>query len=61
MASGYVDCACRDCFDIAVGDDDKDSAFCGLCADAGCTTSGECQRPDAYGADQEHEDDDEVT
>lgn len=28
--SGYTDCACRDCFDVAIG------GLCGLCEAAGC-------------------------
>jgi len=47
MSSGYRDCACRDCFDIAVG---EKGALCGDCEDAGCSADGdeECQRDDAY-------------
>ncbi len=64
--TGYTDCACRDCFEIAIGE--AGEAMCHGCVDAGCyadgdeTTKGhpgyaECQREDAYGMDgycQEH-------
>lgn len=53
---GYVGCACRDCFDVAVcsaalGEAHKpEDHLCGGCADAGCLPDdGECQRTDAYG------------
>lgn len=55
MTSGYTDCACRDCFDIAIGDMKRDHhTLCSACADAGCSRYGdeECQRDDAYGADE---------
>lgn len=54
---GYRDCACRDCFDVAIG---KRGALCHECKQAGCTpetapgysklraTERECQRNDAY-------------
>lgn len=46
--SGYVDCACRDCFDIAIG---EPGDLCSECEDAGCEPdNGECQRDDAYGS-----------
>lgn len=50
--SGYTDCACRDCFDVAVSNDMDRPDLCGECSDAGCEANdGECQRDDAYGAD----------
>ncbi len=66
--SGYVPCACRDCFDLAISATDA-SELCLLCKDAGCTPQGEtgaidatsvnayeeCQRPDAYSDDWEDE------
>lgn len=54
--SGYKDCACRDCFDIAIGDAGK-TALCLECQDAACSIDGdsECQRLDAYGAEGEEE------
>lgn len=44
--SGYSDCPCRDCFDVAM-----DGDLCHDCADAGCSPDGdaECERDDAYG------------
>jgi hypothetical protein len=32
--SGYTACACRDCFEIAIGEPGK--AFCSECEEAGC-------------------------
>ncbi len=45
--SGYVDCACRDCFEIAIAGDDEDlKPFCHACEEAGCADAhagtGEC-------------------
>lgn len=37
--SGYVNCACRDCMEIAIGDND---AMCSACAAAGCELDAEC-------------------
>jgi hypothetical protein len=51
-SSGYRPCACRDCFEIAIG---EPGAMCHACADAGCTGDGECQAPGAYGGDEEPE------
>jgi hypothetical protein len=49
MPSGYVDCGCRDCFDIAIG---EPGALCNDCEAAGCeANNGECQRSDAYGVE----------
>ena len=57
--SGYVFCACRDCFDECVTADGG-WTLCLSCLDAGCTpytgqevspVEAECQREDAYGAD----------
>jgi hypothetical protein len=54
MPSGYTDCACRDCFDIAVSSDMSRPELCLLCKDAGCAANdGECQRADAYGDENE--------
>lgn len=51
--SGYHACACRDCFDIAIGlDSDGTPSMCHDCEAAGCEKDeGECQRDDAYGAE----------
>jgi hypothetical protein len=39
---GYTDCACRDCFEIAIGKPGK--ALCHACQDAGCEpNAGECE------------------
>lgn len=65
-ASGYTDCACRDCFDVAISSDTDKREFCGLCEDAGCEPwppadvedarrnphRYECQRQDAYGVEE---------
>lgn len=45
--SGYVSCWCRDCFEIAIADDDE-HALCHACVDAGCDGEGECQSCNAY-------------
>lgn len=37
--SGYVACACRDCFEIAVADDDG-PALCWACEETGCNVAG---------------------
>lgn len=56
---GYLPCACRDCFDTAIG---EPGALCAECKDAGCIpaewdessgdvkrgTEFDCQRDDAY-------------
>lgn len=50
VREGYVPCACRDCFDTAIGRAGK--ALCGDCDEAGCeANNGECRRDDAYGMD----------
>lgn len=53
--SGYCDCACRDCFEIAIAsleDDDTNDglALCWECNEAGCDpkSESECNREDAY-------------
>lgn len=52
--SGYVDCGCRDCFDVAIASDGELGALCGDCEEAGCEAdAGECARQDAYGGDCE--------
>jgi hypothetical protein len=61
--SGYRPCACRDCFEIAIG---EPGAYCHECDDAGCPgyqgqpgMSQECQAPGAYGGGDDDESDDE--
>lgn len=50
--TGYCDCACRDCFEIAIGEAGK--ALCHDCESAGCeANNGECQAPGAYGGESE--------
>ena len=46
---GYVDCACRDCFEIAIGA--PGVAMCHGCEDAGCEAGAEqeCEAPHSYG------------
>jgi len=49
--SGYTDCACRDCFEIAVSNDVTIPDYCnqceGLCGPEH-DLSGECQAEGAY-------------
>ncbi len=57
--SGYVDCACRDCFEIAIGEPGE--AFCSDCEKADCSGGdSECDSPTAYGASEEDEGEDAV-
>lgn len=48
--SGYQNCACRDCMEIAIG---EEGAYCEECLEAGCpeSLSGECEAPGAYNSD----------
>jgi hypothetical protein len=56
LESGYCDCACRDCFDIAIRSEGEADALCWECEEAGCEAhNGECQRSDAYGCEDEEE------
>lgn len=55
--SCYTSCACRDCFEISIGEPDE--AFCHGCEEAGCPDyQGQpgmnqgCQREDAYGIEE---------
>jgi hypothetical protein len=34
--NGYVHCACRDCFEIAIASGEEETAFCDECETAGC-------------------------
>lgn len=36
MSGGYVPCACRDCFEIAIQGDEDEAALCHECEEAGC-------------------------
>lgn len=38
--SGYVDCGCRDCFEVAIG---KPGDMCWECERAGCEPHSECK------------------
>ncbi len=59
MPSGYTDCACRDCFEIATSDDMANPDMCAECEEAGCEADEECQRSDAYGCDEPSEPEEE--
>lgn len=54
-SSGYVPCACRDCFDVAISKDPKLAALCWACDAVGCSdlSDGDCCRDDAYGAEED--------
>lgn len=41
--SGYTDCACRDCMEIAIGDKGAYQPFCHECEAAGCELDEECK------------------
>lgn len=46
--SGYHDCPCRDCFEIAIGCDDEGKPdLCSECEEHGCDATGnsECETP----------------
>ena len=47
--SGYCDCGCRDCFEIAIGESGVPT-LCLECEGAGCDVNGddECRSPEAY-------------
>ena len=48
MTTGYTPCACRDCFEIAIGVPGE--ALCHACETADCeaNTETECEAPHAY-------------
>ncbi len=46
--SGYVNCGCRDCFEVTVGEPGE---FCTDCEEAGCEEDSECCADGAYGTD----------
>ena len=50
--SGYINCQCRDCFDIAIANENE-TALCNDCEEAGCQPDQECERHDAYDVDSE--------
>ena len=41
--SGYSDCGCPECFEIAISDPSKSITLCWECQEAGCDTTGACQ------------------
>lgn len=42
--SGYHDCPCRDCFEIAIGcDEDNNPDLCSECEEQGCDATGESE------------------
>jgi len=49
---GYCNCACPDCFEIAISGHGE-PAMCNECEEAGCDGESECQAPGAYGGDGE--------
>lgn len=51
--SGYVPCACRDCFETAIGE--LGQALCHDCEEHGCEAGAEaeCCSPHAYGGEAE--------
>ncbi len=53
MSSGYTNCKCRDCFEIAVSDDVEVPDFCHACEDAGCEEDAECQADANCGGEHE--------
>ena len=53
MASGYTNCACRDCMEISISDDITKPEMCWECKEAGCEPGKECQAPGAYGGCEE--------
>ncbi len=50
--SGYIDCGCRDCFEIAIG---EPGDFCSGCEKAGCEPDSECCQESAYGGSGDDE------
>lgn len=55
MDNGYVECACRDCFNLAIGRQGK--TMCHDCRAAGCERDAECSRSDAYLDAMDHDSD----
>jgi hypothetical protein len=50
--SGYCECLCRDCFEIAIENEDGFGAFCLGCKEAGCEQNKECCQDSAYGVSE---------
>lgn len=51
--SGYSDCRCRDCFEIAISDDMMDPDFCWECSEAGCGEEEECRCEGQFDEDED--------
>lgn len=49
--SGYCDCSCPTCFEIAIRSDGDEITLCNLCEEAGCDGESECSvdPDDAWG------------
>lgn len=43
VKSGYVHCACRDCFEIAISSGSDEPTFCRECEEAECECDSECR------------------
>lgn len=43
MSGGYCGCACRDCFEIAIADQDGEPTLCHECEEARCDVTGESE------------------
>jgi hypothetical protein len=44
--SGYHDCPCTTCFEVAIGEEpDGSPSLCNLCAEASCDGEGDCAVP----------------
>jgi hypothetical protein len=43
MSSGYRDCSCPECFEIAIGEYDALGVLCRLCEEAGCDGEDACR------------------
>lgn len=41
--TGYCDCACRDCFEIAIGTKGEPRPLCNLCEESGCDATGQSE------------------
>lgn len=56
VSSGYVNCSCRDCFEVTIAGNDPDepAALCSDCEEAGCEPGKECQAEGAYGGEERH-------
>lgn len=46
--SGYTECACRDCMEVAIGNNEPGGAYCWACAESDCTRDSDCNAPHTY-------------